>query len=74
MGTAVVADSRYDPRCDTVRGRTLRVVGHQHQRAAALADRAIVLAAGRVVFERRDGEGGAEALERAVLAASDVAS
>jgi len=34
----------------------------------------IVLAAGRVVFERRSGEGAAETLERAVLAAGDGAA
>ena len=47
---------------------------HDPQRAAGLADRAIVLAAGRVVFERGDGEGAAQALERAVLAAGDGAA
>jgi heme exporter protein A len=55
-------------------GRTLVLVTHDPKRAAELADRAIVLAAGRVVFERRSGEGGAETLERAVLEAGDGAA
>jgi len=55
-------------------GRTLVLVTHDASRAAELSDRAIVLAAGRVVFDSRDGEAGAEALERAVLAASDSAA
>ena len=46
---------------------------HDPQRAAALADRAIVLAAGRIVFEQR-GEIDAAALEHAVLAAGDAAT
>ena len=55
-------------------GRTLVLVTHDPKRAVELADRAIVLAAGRVCFERCSGEGGAEALERAVLAAGDGAA
>jgi ABC-2 type transport system ATP-binding protein len=55
-------------------GRTLVLVTHDPRRAAQLSDRAIVLAAGRVVFESRGGEAGAEALERAVLTASDPAA
>ena len=55
-------------------GRTLVLVTHDPKRAAELSDRAIVLDAGRVVFESRGGEGGWEALERAVLAASDSAA
>jgi len=55
-------------------GRTLVLVTHDPKRAAELSDRAIVLAAGRIVFDSRDGEAGAEALERAVLAASDSAA
>jgi heme exporter protein A len=52
-------------------GRTLVLVTHDPKRAAELADRAIVLAAGRIVCERRAGAGAAEDLERAVLAAGD---
>jgi heme exporter protein A len=55
-------------------GRTLVLVTHDPRRAAELGDRAIVLAAGRVVFDGRGREAGAEALERAVLAASDAAA
>jgi ABC-type multidrug transport system ATPase subunit len=55
-------------------GRTLVLVTHDPKRAAELADRAIVLDAGRIVFESRDAEAGAEELERAVLAASDSAA
>ena len=54
-------------------GRSLVLVTHDAQRAAALSDRAIVLAAGRVVFTGA-GADGAPALERAVLAASDAAT
>ena len=55
-------------------GRTLVLVTHDPKRAAELSDRAIVLAGGRVVFERHGSEGFAEALERAVLTASDTAT
>ena len=55
-------------------GRTLVLVTHDPRRAAELADRAIVLAAGRVVFEGRGQQVSAETLERAVLAASDAAA
>jgi len=55
-------------------GRTLVLVTHDPKRAAQLSDRAIVLDAGRIVFESRDGEADAEELERAVLAASDSAA
>jgi heme ABC exporter ATP-binding subunit CcmA len=53
-------------------GRTLVIVTHDPARAAQLADRAIVLGGGRIVFEQRCTPAGAEALERAVLAASDA--
>jgi ABC-type glutathione transport system ATPase component len=49
-------------------------VTHDPKLAAELGDRAIVLDAGRVVFESQGVTGGAEALERAVLAASDSAA
>ena len=55
-------------------GRTLLLVTHDPQRAVELCDRAIVLAAGRVVFERGGSAGDANALERAVLAAGDSAT
>ncbi len=55
-------------------GRTLVLVTHDPKRAAELADRAIVLAAGRVVFERQGIATGAADLERAVLAAGDAAT
>ena len=55
-------------------GRTLVLVTHDPMLAAEIGDRAIVLDAGRVVFESQGGAGGAEALERAVLAASDSAA
>jgi len=54
-------------------GRTLVLVTHDAARAAALADGAIVLAAGRIVFRQGDGVDAA-ALERAVLAAGDAAA
>jgi heme exporter protein A len=54
--------------------RTLVLVTHEPRRAAELAQRAIVLAAGRVVFASGDGGVDADALERAVLAASDAAA
>jgi len=55
-------------------GRTLVLVTHDPKRAAELSDRAIVLAAGRIVFDRCGGEAGAAALDRAVLAAGDSAA
>jgi heme exporter protein A len=55
-------------------GRTLVLVTHDPKRAAELGDRAIVLAAGRVVFDSRERPAGAEALERALLAAGDPAA
>ena len=55
-------------------GRTLVLVTHDPGARRELSDRAIVLGAGRVVFESRGGAAGAEALERAVLAASDSAA
>ncbi|HEY8154989.1 MAG TPA: ABC transporter ATP-binding protein [Myxococcota bacterium] len=54
-------------------GRTLLLVTHDPRRAAEQCDRAIVLAAGRVAYAGRGDQAGAEALERAVLAASDAA-
>jgi heme ABC exporter ATP-binding subunit CcmA len=55
-------------------GRTLVLVTHDPRLAHELADRALVLGGGRVVFERKGSAGGAEALERALLAASDAAA
>jgi heme exporter protein A len=54
-------------------GRTLVLVTHDLKRAAELGDRAIVLAAGRVVFDSR-GRAGADTLERALLSASESAA
>jgi heme exporter protein A len=55
-------------------GRTLLLVTHDLQRAAELCQRAIVLAAGRIAFDSGERQAGAEALERALLAASDTAA
>jgi heme exporter protein A len=55
-------------------GRTLVLVTHDLKRAAELSDRAIVLAAGRVVFDSQGRPAGADTLEHALLAASDSAA
>lgn len=55
-------------------GRTLVLVTHDLRRAAELSDRAIVLAAGRIVFDSQGRPAGADALEHALLAASDSAA
>jgi ABC-type multidrug transport system ATPase subunit len=55
-------------------GSSLVLVTHDPKRAHELAGRAIVLGGGRVVFEQARGQGGADALERALLAAIDAAA
>jgi heme exporter protein A len=55
-------------------GRTLVLVTHDLKRAAELCERAIVLAGGRVAFDSGERQAGAEALERALLAAGDSAA
>ncbi len=55
-------------------GRSLVLVTHDLKRAAELSDRAIVLAAGRVVFDSEGRRAGEETLERALSAASDPAA
>jgi heme ABC exporter ATP-binding subunit CcmA len=55
-------------------GRSLVLVTHDLKRAAELCDRAIVLSAGRIVFDSQGRPAAAEALERALLAASDSAA
>jgi heme exporter protein A len=55
-------------------GRSLVLVTHDPRLAARLCERAVVLGGGRIVFEQRDAGIDADALERAVLAASDLAT
>jgi heme exporter protein A len=55
-------------------GRTLLLVTHDLKRAAELSDRAIVLSAGRVVFDSQGVRASAETLDRALLAANDTAA
>ena len=55
-------------------GRSLVLVTHDLKRAAELSDRAIVLSAGRIVFDSQGQPAAAETLERALLAASDSAA
>jgi lipooligosaccharide transport system ATP-binding protein len=55
-------------------GRSLVLVTHDPRLAARLCERAVVLGGGRIVFEQRGAGIDADALERAVLAASDLAT
>jgi heme exporter protein A len=55
-------------------GRTLVLVTHDPKRAADLCDRAIVLSAGRIVFDTGERRAGADALERALMEAGDSAA